>query len=71
MSRFYFLPSYGAASCAINEFQDVNLINLYRYAGLVLFALKGDCVLGNQIGLNRMHPDRSSCLSLSGNGSMV
>ena len=34
------------------------------------FVLKGYIMVFHQIGLNQMHPDKSSCLNLSANAQM-
>ena len=51
------------------KFQSVELINLYNYTKSLTVILKGDSMVRHHIGLNRMHPDRSSCLNFSVNGS--
>ena len=38
-------------------------------AKFCITVLKGDSMVGHHIGLNQMHPDKSSCLNLSANGS--
>ena len=49
------------------KFQSVELSNIYIYAPLIYFVLKGDSMVRHYIGLNQMRPDRISCLDLSAN----
>ena len=47
------------------------MTSLYNFAKLFVFVLKGDSMVEHHIGPNRMHPDRSFCLSWSGNDQVV
>ena len=61
----------GPASTSCSVIQTIKDLSIPIYIKLPNFqdlVLKDDCMEGHHIGLNRMHPDRSSCLSLSANG---
>ena len=67
----FFLPlPDSTATSTINE--TFNVLNWPIYIMVPSFCitiLKDDSMVGHHIGLNWMHPDRSSCRNLSVNGS--
>ena len=68
---FYFPPLDDASSCTLNEtFKVLDRPIDIMMPNSCIPVLKDDSMVGHYIGLNRMHPDRSSCLNLPANSSM-
>ena len=57
-------------SCIINVSFKVDLTKLYNFVQQTVMVLRDDSMVRHHIGLNRMHPDRRSCLTLSANDSV-
>ena len=71
MQSVYFLLLDRAKSFTMNEIFNVSSGPIYIIVpNFVSIVLKGDIMVRHHIGLNQMHPDRSSCLNLSANVSV-